>query len=84
MQQPSKTHLVVIPSYNTGPCVVDTVRAAADMWNPVWVVIDGSTDGSEAMLKDLEREIKHLRVLSIPENSGKGNAVLLGAAPAGD
>ena len=42
----SSTHLVLIPSYNPGPKVLDTVQAARDQWNPVWVVVDGSTDGS--------------------------------------
>ena len=82
MPLPSKTHLVVIPSYNTGPGVVDTVRAAAEIWDPVWVVIDGSTDESEEMLSRLAKETKNVRILSIPENSGKGSAVLLGAQEA--
>ena len=42
----SRTHLVLIPSYNTGPAVVETVRAARAHWSPVWVVVDGSTDGT--------------------------------------
>ena len=42
----SRTHLVLIPSYNTGPRLLETVQAARAQWNPVWVVIDGSTDGS--------------------------------------
>ena len=68
MPQPSKTHLVVIPTYNTGLRVVDTVRKAAQMWNPVWIVIDGSTDGSAEKLNDLAKEIAHIRVLSIDKN----------------
>jgi len=82
MPQPSKTHLVVIPTYNTGLRVVDTVRKAAEMWNPVWIVIDGSTDDSKARLNNLAKEIKHLRVLSIEKNSGKGSAILIGAREA--
>ena len=37
----SKTHLVLIPSYNPGPKVLATVRAALAQWSPVWVVVDG-------------------------------------------
>ena len=44
----SSTHLVLIPSYNPGVKVEDTVRSARAQWNPVWVVVDGSTDGSTA------------------------------------
>lgn len=36
-----RTHLVLIPSYNAGPKVYDTVRAARAQWQPVWVVVDG-------------------------------------------
>ena len=75
---PSRTHLVVIPSYNPGPAVVETVQAARANWAPVWVVVDGSTDGSAALLDDLASRDAHLRVLVLPENRGKGAAVLHG------
>lgn len=77
---PSATHLVLIPSYNTGPQVLETVREALCFWAPVWVVVDGSTDGTGEALKDLARDDAGgvLRVLSLPRNRGKGAAVLLG------
>ena len=50
MSTTSTTHLVLIPSYNTGSVLYPTVRAAREQWSPVWVVIDGSTDGSEVEL----------------------------------
>jgi glycosyltransferase involved in cell wall biosynthesis len=53
---PSSTHLVLIPSYNTGPRVLETVREARRAWAPVWVVVDGSTDGTAAALLDLARD----------------------------
>lgn len=34
----SPSHLVLIPSYNTGATVYETVRQARAQWNPVWVV----------------------------------------------
>lgn len=74
----SRTHLVLIPSYNPGPKVADTVRAARARWSPVWVVVDGSTDGSTAVLEELARHDSDLRVLTQPQNSGKGAAVLAG------
>ena len=49
----STTHLVLIPSYNTGARLLPTVREALACWQPVWVVIDGSTDGSERPLLDI-------------------------------
>ncbi len=82
----STSHIVLIPSYNPGPKVYDTVRAARQHWNPVWVVIDGSTDGSEVALKAMATEDSGLRIVHLPRNKGKGAAVLHGlnlAAAAG-
>ena len=82
----SDTHLVLIPSYNPGEKVYETVRAAREYWTPVWVVVDGSTDGSVAGLRALAVHDPGLRVLELPHNQGKGAAVLHGldaAAAAG-
>jgi glycosyltransferase involved in cell wall biosynthesis len=76
--QASATHLVLIPSYDTGPILVETVRAARAAWAPVWVVLDGSTDGSRERLAPLAAADPDLRVLALPANSGKGAAVLHG------
>jgi glycosyltransferase involved in cell wall biosynthesis len=82
MTAPSTTHLVLIPSYNTGAVLRPTVEAALAAWTPVWVVIDGSTDGSERPLLELTRREPGLRVLVSPENEGKGAAIQRGAAAA--
>ncbi|MGA2024733.1 MAG: glycosyltransferase family 2 protein [Steroidobacteraceae bacterium] len=78
----SNTHLVLIPSYNPGPRVFETVRAARAQWNPVWVVVDGSDDGTGAALVAMAREDPGLRVLLLARNRGKGAAVLHGARAA--
>lgn len=78
MNSTSSTHLVLIPSYNPGPKVYDTVRAARAHWNPVWVVIDGSTDGTLEGLQKLALSDPGLRVIALPKNVGKGSAVLAG------
>ena len=78
MSTPSTTHLVLIPSYDPGPKVIDTVRAALAQWSPVWVVVDGSTDGSALRLQELAATQTGLRVLVLPHNEGKGAAVLHG------
>jgi glycosyltransferase involved in cell wall biosynthesis len=72
----SRSHLVVVPSYNPGARVYDTVRAARAQWSPVWVVVDGSTDGTREGLERMAREDPGLRVLALPGNRGKGAAVL--------
>ncbi len=71
----SATHLVIIPSYNTGALVLKTVRDARSVWTPVWVVVDGSDDGSDAALRSLAAEDPGLRVDVLAQNSGKGAAV---------
>jgi peptidoglycan/xylan/chitin deacetylase (PgdA/CDA1 family)/glycosyltransferase involved in cell wall biosynthesis len=72
----SQTHLVIIPSYNTGSKLVETVKQALARWQPVWVVLDGCTDGSPAALAEIGGTEIGLRVLSLEKNSGKGAAVL--------
>lgn len=78
MTTASASHLVLIPSYNPGPKVYETVRAARQYWNPVWVVVDGSTDGSELELQAMAAQDSGLRVIYLPRNQGKGAAVLQG------
>ena len=78
MVERSATHLVIIPSYNPGPNVYATVRAALEQWNPVWLVIDGSTDDSAQRLKAIAADNPALRILVMPRNRGKGAAVLHG------
>jgi len=78
----SRSHLVLIPSYNPGPKVYETVRGALAHWNPVWVVVDGSTDGTAEGLRALEREEPALKVMVLPRNGGKGAAVLHGISQA--
>jgi len=72
----SATHLVVIPSYDTGPLVYDTVRAARAAWSPVWVVVDGSSDGTAEGLLAMAAGDPGLRVDVLARNVGKGAAVL--------
>ncbi|MBL0917725.1 MAG: glycosyltransferase family 2 protein [Hydrogenophaga sp.] len=78
MPQPSRTHLVLIPSYNPGDLLAATVRAARGQWAPVWVVVDGSTDHSTAAVQAMAAEDPQLRVIVLPHNQGKGAAVLAG------
>jgi len=82
MSVASTTHLVLIPSYNPGPKVLATVQAARAQWTPVWVVVDGSTDGSAEKLQALAAGDAGLKVIVLAENRGKGAAVLEGITQA--
>lgn len=78
MPDVSRTHLVLIPSYNTGERLFSTVNAARAQWNPVWVVVDGSTDGTGERVQQMAASDPGLRVWVLPNNQGKGAAVLHG------
>ncbi len=74
------THLVLLPTYNTGPRLREVVAEVLRHWPHVLVVIDGSTDDSARILAALAAP--GLTVLVLPRNSGKGAAVLAAAAHA--
>ncbi len=78
MTVPSTTQVVIVPSYNTGPKVYETVAAARAAWNPVWVVVDGSDDGTAQGLQAMAAADPGLQVRVLPRNGGKGAAVLHG------
>ena len=79
----SATHLVVIPSFNSGPLLARTVAEARAFWGPVWVVIDGSTDDLAAAVDAMAQTDSAVRILRLPQNRGKGAAVRHGVEAAG-
>jgi glycosyltransferase involved in cell wall biosynthesis len=76
----TSTHLVLLPSYNTGPRLGDVVTEVLRHWPHVLVVIDGSTDGRVVKMQALAAHEPGLQLLVLPHNCGKGAAVLAGAA----
>lgn len=75
----SKNHLILVPSYNTGPILAKTVQEILRHWHPVWVIIDGSNDGSDALLHLLQTQFPDaLQVIRLEKNVGKGAAILVG------
>jgi glycosyltransferase involved in cell wall biosynthesis len=73
MQDP--THGVIIPSYNAGLLLVETLNAVLKVWRPVTVVLDGCTDGSDERLAGILAENEGVHVITMPRNEGKGAAV---------
>jgi len=75
--------IILIPSYNTGPILRETILSVIDSPIPVWVVVDGSTDGSPDILKEFETPAHpNFKVMILPRNVGKGSAVLYGTQAA--
>lgn len=77
--------LLVLPSFNTGPILLATVQTALDHAAPhhVWVVIDGSTDQTDSLIRPLLSQYPdRLRLFVRPTNGGKGQAILDTLAPA--
>ncbi|NOT83182.1 MAG: glycosyltransferase family 2 protein [Methylococcaceae bacterium] len=76
---PSSTHLIIVPSYNTGALLEKTIREILAKWQPVWVIMDGSDDGSDMLLQLLQQQFsKALQIIKLPENQGKGAAIMAG------
>ena len=71
---------MLIPSYNTGPILAETLTAARACWAQVWLIIDGSTDGAADAFRD--DPTAGFRVIRLPRNGGKGAAILAGLAEA--
>ena len=77
--------LILMPSFNTGPILPQTVAAVLETGVPLWVVIDGSTDGSDRLLEPFEKTAEsEFRVIRLSRNCGKGAAVLHGLLAAMD
>lgn len=71
------THGVIIPSYNSGPLLRETVEEVLKAWPHVLVVVDGSNDDSETSLGSLQSGNNGLEVIVLKANQGKGGAVLV-------
>lgn len=65
---------VLLPTYNSGSRLAQTLLEARAEWEHLWVVVDASTDGSDAEAESLGLE--GVRFLHLAKNSGKGAAVL--------
>ena len=71
--------VVLIPSYNTGRILASVVREALGRHDHVWVLVDGSTDGSADPLRTWSSEFPGFRLIEFSENRGKGATLLEGA-----
>jgi len=70
--------LVLIPSYNPGSKGMETVLGALEVFQPILVVSDGSTDGSDDAIESATLRYPGLHLIRSAQNEGKGAAVLKG------
>ncbi len=82
----STRYSIIVPVYNEQdvlPELYDRLRAVLDgLDHPVETIFvdDGSTDGSRALLKELQAADKRLRVVSLSRNFGHQAAIAAGLA----
>ncbi|PSW06882.1 glycosyltransferase family 2 protein [Photobacterium lipolyticum] len=67
----------LIPCYNHGKTVPAVLDSLASYNLPVIIVDDGSDEQTKAILAEQEQR-EHISVITLPENQGKGGAVIAG------
>ncbi|MBA4421658.1 MAG: glycosyltransferase family 2 protein [Syntrophus sp. (in: bacteria)] len=73
---PTGRFAILIPIYNHAEGIVSVIERARSLALPIWVIDDGSTDGTTACLQNATG----ITVLRHEKNLGKGAAVLTGFA----
>lgn len=71
--------LVLVPAYNPGVLLESTLRSVLKFHPDVWLLVDGSTDGSDELLEGHFVDSAGFRVIRYRSNRGKGATVLEGA-----
>jgi len=69
---------LLIPIYNHGRSIRATVERLAPYGLAIYVVDDGSDASTQSVLAALAAELPLVRLLRLPENAGKGAAVMRG------
>lgn len=69
---------LLIPIYNHGAAIRGTVRRLAGYGLPILIVDDGSDDATQAALAALAADFPQVRLFRLPQNEGKGGAVMRG------
>lgn len=72
---------IIIPIYNNQSTIEQVVSSLLPYNIPIYVVDDGSDEATRQVLSTLKREGK-IRLLSLPQNQGKGGALTIGFANA--
>jgi polyprenyl-phospho-N-acetylgalactosaminyl synthase len=68
----------IVPVFNHGSTALAVVRGLADLGLPVIVVDDGSREDTKAELARIPKAVPGVDLITLPENRGKGGAVMAG------
>jgi GT2 family glycosyltransferase len=68
----------IVPCYNHGRAAAATVARLSSHGLPVFLVDDGSSPEEARLLADIARGAPLVRLITLPVNSGKGGAVMVG------
>ncbi|MGP1716153.1 MAG: glycosyltransferase family 2 protein [Methylophilus sp.] len=76
------TPCIIIPIYNHGRTITATVNQLASYQYPILIVDDGSDEDTQAVLADLAASCALVTLYRLPQNRGKGAAVVHGLTQA--
>jgi glycosyltransferase involved in cell wall biosynthesis len=69
---------IVIPFYNHAGAIAQVVAALSPLGLPCFIVDDGSGDEAQRVLAQIAHQANWVKVHRLPENRGKGAAVMAG------
>ena len=69
---------IVIPFYNHGDKILEVLSALQNFELPCFLIDDGSDASSKLVLSSAEKKFSWVRLHRLPENLGKGGAVMAG------
>ncbi len=75
-------YCAVIPIYNNSKTIGEVAKSATSFVERVYVVDDGSDDETKSVLADLGSQSDGIKIITLPENRGKGKALTTGFAEA--
>lgn len=76
-------HILLVPAYNEAGTIVDVMNRAERFVDLIVIVNDGSTDGTDRLIRGWAGRRPYVTVLTLARNSGYSAALLTGLAYVG-
>jgi len=74
----NKKTCILSPAYNVQNEIENFIRSSVNISNFVFIVDDGSTDGTRDILERVNSEFRNIRIIHKQKNQGKAKALLAG------